>query len=257
HHGSNRSKIYRCRNCLHRHGRCRRRRGCHLRSLPRRGTAQSVRRTGTIRQPDFRIRRHRSTRHLFAADRAPAPLRAVRRQPYSAMATTAHTQAPSEHKGAFPPFDSSTFASQLVWLVITFVLLYALMAKVALPRVGSIIAQRQNRIDDDLAQANAFKAQSDAALGAYEKALADARARAQAMASEMRDKQAAEAEASRKKLEDQLNAKLAEAEKVIAGTKQAAMANVRNIAADAARAIVERLIGTVPADSAVVAAVKD
>jgi F-type H+-transporting ATPase subunit b len=173
------------------------------------------------------------------------------------MATTAHTQAPSEHKGAFPPFDSSTFASQLVWLVITFVLLYALMAKVALPRVGSIIAQRQNRIDDDLAQANAFKAQSDAALAAYEKALADARARAQAMASEMRDKQAAEAEASRKKLEDQLNAKLAEAEKVIAGTKQAAMANVRNIAADAARAIVERLIGTVPADSAVVAAVKD
>jgi F-type H+-transporting ATPase subunit b len=173
------------------------------------------------------------------------------------MATTAHTQSPSEHKGAFPPFDSSTFASQLVWLVITFVLLYALMAKVALPRVGSIIAQRQNRIDDDLAQANAFKAQSDAALAAYEKALADARARAQAMASEMRDKQAAEAEASRKKLEDQLNAKLAEAEKVIAGTKQAAMANVRNIAADAARAIVERLIGTVPADSAVVAAVKD
>jgi len=173
------------------------------------------------------------------------------------MATTAHTQAPSEHKGAFPPFDSSTFASQLVWLVITFVLLYALMAKVALPRVGSIIAQRQNRIDDDLAQANAFKAQSDTALAAYEKALADARARAQAMASEMRDKQAAEAEASRKKLEDQLNAKLAEAEKVIAGTKQAAMANVRNIAADAARAIVERLIGTVPADSAVVAAVKD
>jgi F-type H+-transporting ATPase subunit b len=173
------------------------------------------------------------------------------------MATTAHTQSPSEHKGAFPPFDSSTFASQLVWLVITFVVLYALMAKVALPRVSSIIAQRQNRIDEDLAQANAFKVQSDAALAAYEKALADARARAQAIASEMRDKQAAEAEASRKKLEDQLNAKLAEAEKVIAATKQAAMANVLNIAADAAKAIVERLIGTAPADTTVVAGVKD
>ena len=173
------------------------------------------------------------------------------------MATTAHTQAPSEHKGAFPPFDSSTFASQLVWLVITFVLLYALMTKLALPRVGGIIAQRQNRIDDDLAQANAFKAQSDAALAAYEKALADARARAQAIAGEMRDKQAAETEAGRKKLEAQLNAKLAEAEKIIDASKQAAMGNVRNIAADAAKAIVERLIGTTPADSAVVAAVKD
>jgi F-type H+-transporting ATPase subunit b len=173
------------------------------------------------------------------------------------MATTAHTQSPSEHKGAFPPFDSSTFASQLVWLVITFVVLYALIAKVALPRVSSIFAQRQNRIDEDLAQANAFKAQSDTALAAYEKALADARARAQAIAGEMRDKQAAETKASRKKLEEQLNAKLAEAEKIIATTKQAAMANVRNIAADAAKDIVERLIGTAPADSAVDAAVKD
>src|SRR5262245_29053218 len=159
------------------------------------------------------------------------------------MATTAHTQAPSEHKGAFPPFDSSTFASQLVWLVITFVLLYALMAKVALPRVGSIIAQRQNRIDEDLAQANAFKAQSDAALAAYEKALADARARAQAIAGEMRDKQAAETAATRKKLEEELNTKLAEAEKTIGASKEAAMANVRNIAADAATALVERLVG--------------
>jgi F-type H+-transporting ATPase subunit b len=173
------------------------------------------------------------------------------------MATTAHTEVPGEHKGAFPPFNSQTFASQLVWLVITFVLLYVLMAKVALPRVGGIIAQRQKHIDDDLAQAGAFKTQSDTALAAYEKALADARARAQAIANEMREKQAAEAEARRKTLEAQLNVKLAEAEKTIAATKQAAMANVRGIAADATKAIVERLIGTAPANSAVDAAVTE
>ena len=173
------------------------------------------------------------------------------------MATTAHTEVPGEHKIPFPPFNSQTFASQFVWLVITFALLYVVMAKVALPRVGSIIAQRQKRIDDDLAQANTFKTQSDAAIAAYEKALADARARAQAIASDMRDKQIAEAAASRKKLEDQLNVKLVEAEKTIAATKQAAMTNVRSIAADAAKAIVERLIGTVPTDSAIDAAVKD
>ena len=94
------------------------------------------------------------------------------------------------------------------------------MAKVALPRVGGIIEARQKRIDDDFAQANAFKTQSDAALAAYEKALADARNRAQAIANETRDKQTAEAEAARKKLEDQLNVKLAEAEKTIAATKR-------------------------------------
>ena len=173
------------------------------------------------------------------------------------MAATAHTEAPGEHKGAFPPFDSHTFASQLVWLAITFVLLYVILAKVALPRVGGIIAERQKRIDDDLAQANSFKTQSDGALAAYEKSLADARNRAQSIANDMRDKKAAEAESTRKKLEDQLQAKLADAERTIAGTKQKAMANVHGIATDAAKAIVERLTGKAPADKAIDAAVAD
>ena len=171
------------------------------------------------------------------------------------MATNSHTEVPSGQKGAFPPFDSTTFASQLVWLAITFVVLYVLMAKVALPRVGGIIESRQKKIEGDIAEAGAHKAQSDAALAAYEKALSDARASAQAIANETRDKQAAEAEARRKQLEDQLNAKLAEAEKTIAATKQAAMANVRGIAADATKAIVEQLTGRAPADAAVDAAV--
>ena len=173
------------------------------------------------------------------------------------MATNSHTEQPSGHKGAFPPFNKTTFASQLFWLVIVFVLLYALMAKVALPRVGAIIENRQKRIADDIADAGKLKVQSDEAIAAYEKALADARARAQAIANETRDKQAAAAEATRKKLEGELNAKLADAEKTIAATKKAAMENVRGIAADATKAIVERLIGTVPADSAVDAAVSD
>jgi F-type H+-transporting ATPase subunit b len=172
------------------------------------------------------------------------------------MATNSHTEVPAEgHKGAFPPFDPTTFASQLVWLAITFVVLYVLMAKVALPRVGGIIESRQKRIDGDIAEAGALKAQSDAALAAYEKALSDARTSAQAIANETRDKQAAEAEARRKQLEEALNIKLAEAEKTIAATKQAAMSNVRGIAADATKAIVQQLIGKAPADTAVDAAV--
>ena len=131
------------------------------------------------------------------------------------------------------------------------------MAKVALPRVGGIIANRQKRIADDFAEAEQSKAQSDAAIAAYEKALADARARAQAIANETRERQAAQAAASRKRLEDELNIKLAEAEKMIAATKQKAMTNVRGIAADAAKAIVVRLIGIAPTDDAVEAAVAD
>jgi len=178
------------------------------------------------------------------------------------MAQPAHTTSTEavpkgEHGGGFPPFNAHTFASQLIWLALFFILLYVLMAKWALPQVARVIENRQKRIADDVAEANKLKAQSDAAVEAYEKALADARARAQAIAGETRESQAAEAEAARKKVEDALNVKLAEAEKSIAATKQAAMNNVRAIAQDAAAAIVERLIGTAPSDKAVADAVAD
>jgi F-type H+-transporting ATPase subunit b len=176
------------------------------------------------------------------------------------MAEPAHntgTEVPKGEHGAFPPFQSQSFASQLVWLVIAFVLLYGLMAKLALPKVGAIIERRQKRIGDDVAEAGRLKQQSDEAVAAYEKALADARGRAQTIANETRERQASETDAARKKTEDALNTKLAAAEKTIAATKQAAMSNVRAIAEEAASAIVERLIGAAPNQKAVADAVAD
>jgi F-type H+-transporting ATPase subunit b len=166
---------------------------------------------------------------------------------------TAHTEAPAAKK-SFPPFEAQNFPSQLLWLAVTFVLLYALMSRIALPRIGSILADRSKRIADDLAGAQRFKEQSDAAHAAYEKSLADARARAQAIAAETHAKQAAAAEATNKRLEAQLHERLAAAEQSIAATRTAAMANVGAIAADTASAIVERLIGTAPAAEEVAAA---
>jgi F-type H+-transporting ATPase subunit b len=169
---------------------------------------------------------------------------------------TAHTEAPGG-KTVFPPFDTQTFPSQLVWLAISFVLLYVLMAKVALPRIGAIFEERSKRICGDLKSAQDFKEQSDVAHQAYDKALADARGRAQSIANGMREKQAAESEAASKKLEAELHEKLAAAEKSIAATRTSAMGNVGSIATDTASAIVQRLIGTAPADHEVAAAVGD
>ena len=173
------------------------------------------------------------------------------------MATNAHTEHPGGGKPQFPPFNKETFASQLVWFVIFFIALYVLIGRFAIPRLGGIIEARRGRVEGDLAEANKLRDQSDAALKAYEKSLADARNRAQTLANETRDKLNAEAEEARKKLESQLNLKLAEAEKTVAATKTAAMANVRGIAVDTASAIVQRLIGTAPSSSAVEAAVAD
>jgi F-type H+-transporting ATPase subunit b len=172
------------------------------------------------------------------------------------MATQAHTEHTEvPHKGGFPPFQKDTFASQFVWLAITFVALYLLISRIAVPRIGGILEARECRIAGDIAEAQRLKADSEAALAAYEKALADARNRAQAIGGEIRDKLHAEAEQNRKAIEAKLNAQLADAEKQIAATKTAAMANVRGIAVDAAAAIVERLIGTAPPAPATAAAV--
>ena len=173
------------------------------------------------------------------------------------MATKTHTEVPAGGKPAFPPFAKETFASQIVWLVITFVALYLVISRIAIPRIGGIFEERAKRIEGDFADAQRAKEDAEAALAAYEKALADARNRAQAIGAEIRDKLHAEAEQRRKELEAQLNAQLAEAEKSIAASKAAAMANVRGIAVDAASAIVERLIGLTPPAPAVDAAVDD
>jgi F-type H+-transporting ATPase subunit b len=178
----------------------------------------------------------------------------------NAKGATAHTEADGGHKAPFPPFQKDTYASQLVSLVIAFAALYLIVSRIALPRVGSLLDARQNAIEGDLAAAQKLKDESDGALKAYESELAAARSRAQAISTETREKLNAAAGAERKTLEEQLSVKLADAEKTIAATREAAMSNVRGIAADAAAAIVQRLTGLAPdgktVDSAVDASLK-
>jgi F-type H+-transporting ATPase subunit b len=174
-----------------------------------------------------------------------------------AQPTHAGTEVPAEAhgKGAFPPFESQTFGSQLLWFALAFGALYYLMSKVALPRVAAILDERHQRVSSDLDKAAKLKAETDQAIATYEKALADARANAQKIAAETHDKLAAETEAKRKALEGDLHGKLAAAEAQIVASKTAAMQNVQGIAVDAATAIVERLLGKAPARPEVEAAV--
>jgi F-type H+-transporting ATPase subunit b len=163
-----------------------------------------------------------------------------------AKGATAHTEAEGGHKAPFPPFQKDTFASQLVSLLIAFAALYLIVSRIALPRVGGLLDERQKKIDGDLAAAQKLRDDSDSALKAYESELAAARSRAQAIGTETREKLNAVSEAERKTLEERLSVKLAEAEKTIASTREAAMSNVRSIASDAAIAIVQRLTGLAP-----------
>jgi len=169
---------------------------------------------------------------------------------------TAHTEVPAG-QSAFPPFQSQHYPSQVLWLAFFFILLYVLMSRIALPRIGSILSERSRVIGDDLKAAENLKEQSDAAHVAYEKALADARSRAQGIASSTREAQAREAEQLNKRLEAELHQRLTAAEQSIAQTRTAAMGHVRIIAADTAAAIVERLIGKAPSPQDVATALGD
>ncbi len=168
----------------------------------------------------------------------------------------AGTEVPASnaHADVFPPFDTNFFAPQIIWLAITFGLLYLLMSKIALPRVAGILSSRRNVVDDDLAAAAQAQFDASQAATAHEKTLADAKARAQALGQQAHAEATQAAGARRAQLEADLAAKLADAEKQILEKKSAAMANVDSIAVEATHAIMQRLTGKPAAADAVTAA---
>jgi F-type H+-transporting ATPase subunit b len=166
---------------------------------------------------------------------------------------TEGTTVPGEPEhGKFPPFDSSTYPSQILWLVICFGLFFLFLRRVVIPRIGNILNVRSTRIAQDLGEAAKLKGEADAAAAAFEQELAEARLRSNAIGQQARDAAKAEAAAKRKELEGALDKKLADAEARIAGVKSAALQEVGTIAESTAGAIVERLVGK--ADKADVAA---
>jgi F-type H+-transporting ATPase subunit b len=160
-----------------------------------------------------------------------------------------------------PQLNPLDWAPQLIWLLITFGILYLLMVYVALPRIGSVIEARADRIAKDLAQAEKFRRETEEAIAAYEQALAEAKQKAHAIIEAGRAKLKEETVAERAKLDRQLGKKGAEAEARIAEAKNSAMREVNAVAADVAADIVRQLIGVAPAkaeiDQAVSAARKD
>lgn len=147
------------------------------------------------------------------------------------------------HAKVFPPLDPSTFAPQLVWLVICFVALYVIMSRMAIPRIGSVIEERRDRIAADLDQAEQLRKETEQAIAAYEQALAEARAKAHAIAQETRDTIGAEVEAEGRKVETSLAEKTAEAEARIQASMETALSHVNEIASETAEVIVKELIG--------------
>jgi F-type H+-transporting ATPase subunit b len=142
-----------------------------------------------------------------------------------------------------PQLDFATYPQQLVWLAITFIVLYLLMSRLGLPRVRVVIEARRKRIDDDLAGASKIKDEAEAAMAAYQRTLAEARAQAQATVRERTERFAAEAAERQRQVVAALTEQTKSAEQQIAAAKERAFADIRNVAVEAARSITEKLTG--------------
>ncbi|QGM96394.1 hypothetical protein [Methylocystis parvus] len=149
----------------------------------------------------------------------------------------------AHHEGVFPPFQTENFAPQLAWLVLIFGFLYILMSRLALPRVGGIIETRERKIASDLDASREMQAKAQAAAAANDENLRLRREEAQTIGREAQQKIADEASALRARAEAESAEKIRAAEARIASAKSAALANVEEIALDAAASIVEKLTG--------------
>jgi F-type H+-transporting ATPase subunit b len=156
-----------------------------------------------------------------------------------------------------PQLNVQDFAPQLFWLALTFILLYLIMSRIALPRVGQVLEQRSNRIAADLATAAQLGKDTEKAIADYERALAEARASAHQIARKAREEMNADIERERSGVDRQISEKLAGAEKHINALKESALGHIEQIATETAEAIVARLLGKSVKKSDLQGAVKE
>ena len=140
-----------------------------------------------------------------------------------------------------PQLDIASFPNQIFWLIVTLVVIYFVLSRIALPRIGAVLAERQGTISNDIAAAEELKLQAQEAERAYEKALADARAEAQRIVAETKAEIKADLDAAVAKADAEIAARQAEAEKQIAEIRAGAMESVTEVAKATAGEVVAAL----------------
>lgn len=158
------------------------------------------------------------------------------------MATNTSTATEAATPG-MPQLDFSTFGNQIFWLVVTLVVIYLILSRVALPRIAGVLAERSGTISNDLAAAEELKANAVAAEEAYNQALSDARAEAAKIVASTKADMTAELDAAIAKADAEISQKTAESEKVISEIRATALESVEEVAKNTAMALVSALGG--------------
>lgn len=144
----------------------------------------------------------------------------------------------AESAAGMPQLDPTTFPNQVVWLVIALIAIYLILTRIALPRIGGILSERQGTITNDVAAAEELKLKAEEAERSYQKSLADARSEANRIAEETRAEIQKELDAETAKADERIAEKTAESEKAIAEIREGAKESVRQVAREAAAEVV-------------------
>ena len=167
------------------------------------------------------------------------------------MATETHDAAGQAADAApgMPQLDFSTWANQIFWLVVTLVVIYLVLSRVALPRIAAVLAERQGTITNDIAAAEDLKQKAVEAEEAYNKALADARTEANSIIADTKADIQKDLDVALAKADAEITAKTAEGEKAIAAIREGALESVKAVAKDTAKELVAAMGGTADAKS--------
>ena len=165
----------------------------------------------------------------------------------SATASTAtheSTGAPESGSGGLPQFDTAWWPGEMAWMLIIFAVVYVLLAKVFVPKMGGTIAAREDTIAGDIGEARRLKSEAEAQAAVTARETAEARGRAQKLALDAKAKAQGEAAERQAVEEAKLNERLSKAEGEIRAARDQAMTHVRAIASDTAQLMVEKLTGS-------------
>lgn len=182
---------------------------------------------------------------------------ALRIAALSAAASCLSGAALAAEDGGLPQISQvGTFASQIFWLVVTFGLLYVVMSRVALPRIGDVVEERRDKIDDDLMRAETVRSEAEEVLAEYEKALAAAREEASGMLHQANEEMKAKMTERHEAFSQDLAERTREAEERIEAAKSEALKDLSSVAAETATAATNKLVGFKPDSKTVANAVE-
>lgn len=165
------------------------------------------------------------------------------------MATEAHGGAAAEHAVGMPQLDVTTWPNQIFWLLVTLVVIYLVLTRIALPRIGAVLAERRGTITNDLSAAEELKQKAVEAERAYNEALAKARSEAARIVAEARAEIQKDLAAATAKADTEIAAKAAESEARIGEIRAGALEAVTEVAKETAKELVGALGGKADARS--------